>query len=80
MGSNSRIPSPKEILGDPFLYLLWRIWDALVGIWILLGWAIAIIVMALGVFYGQYVVALVGAGIFAGWGITWGILIYDDED
>jgi len=70
MSSNNRIPSPKEILGDPFLYLLWRIRSALVRIWVSLGWAIVIIVMIIGDSYGSYALVLVGMGILAAWVIT----------
>ena len=70
MSSNSRIPSPKEILGDPFLYLLWRIRSALVRIWVLLGWAIVIIAMIVGDSYDSYVLVLVGMGILVAWVIT----------
>ena len=78
MGSNSRIPSPKEILGDPFFYLLWRIWNALEWIWVLLGWAIAIVVVVIGVSLeppGPDIVGLVGLGIVVAWIITWWKLI-----
>ena len=70
MSSNSRIPSPKEILGDPFLYLLWRIRSALVRIWVLFGWTIVIVIMIMGDSHGSYVLVLVGVGILVAWVIT----------
>ena len=66
MSSYNRIPSPKEILGDPFFYLLWRIWNALTLIWVLLGWVIALVVVVIGVSLeppGPDIVGGVGLGI-----------------